>query len=109
MEGAFAQPQKSVLLEFLAFGAQFASVGAVVSFAVEFHHVCDGFSFAFHAFMFWVGWLRLHCGSILEGAFCHIRICPYLYGFLGGNNPLYKVPDTTETAYFTETKLLPLT
>ena len=59
LKRAFVQPQKSVLLKFPAFGAQFA-VGAMVAFAVDACHVGDGFLFPFHSFVFWVWRLRQH-------------------------------------------------
>jgi len=62
LKGAFVEAQESVFFEFLAFGADFA-VGAVVVFAVDFRHVGDGFLFAFHSFVLWVGRLRLHAGQ----------------------------------------------
>ena len=63
LKGAFVKAHKRVFLELPAFGAEFA-VGAVVSFAVDFHHVVYGFLFTFHSFVFWVGRLRLHVSQL---------------------------------------------
>jgi hypothetical protein len=62
LEGTFAKAQESVVLEFLAFLAE-GAVCVVVAFAVGFCHDSYGFSFAFHAFVFWVWGLRLHVCS----------------------------------------------
>ena len=60
LENAFVKARESVLLELLAFGAEFA-MSAVVVFAVNIYHVAYGFLFALHSFVFWVGRLGLHC------------------------------------------------
>ncbi len=59
LKRALVKPHESVLLELLAFLAEFA-VGSVVVFAVDVHHVAYGFLFTFHSFVFWVRRLRLH-------------------------------------------------
>ena len=63
LKGAFVKTHERVLFEFFAFRAEFA-VGSVMVFAVDFNHVADGFLFAFHSFMFWVGRMRLHVKSV---------------------------------------------
>lgn len=59
LERALVKPQKSVLLELFAFGAEFAAGSMVVS-AIDVYHVGDGFLFPFHSLMFRVWRLRLH-------------------------------------------------
>jgi hypothetical protein len=65
LEGAFAEAQKRVVLEFLAFLTE-GAVGVVVAFAVDFCHDGYGSSFAFHSFVFGVWGLRLHICSTDE-------------------------------------------
>jgi hypothetical protein len=59
LKGTFIEPQKSVILEFLAASTQFA-FGVVVVFAVEFNYMNYSLFFTFHAFMCGVRGLRLH-------------------------------------------------
>jgi hypothetical protein len=70
LKGAFVKAHEGVFLELSAFGAYFA-FRAVMVFTVDLNHISDGFLFAFHSFMFWVRWLRLHVISSLLNMFRH--------------------------------------
>ena len=63
LKRALIKPQKSVLFELFALGAEFA-VCSVVIFAVDVDHVAYGFLFSLHSFMFWIRRLRQHFKSI---------------------------------------------
>jgi len=52
----------------------------MMSSAVNVNHVRDCFSFAFHAFVFWVWGLRLHLDQLCRSPIIHIRLYPYKSG-----------------------------
>jgi hypothetical protein len=87
LKGAFVKPQECIFLELSALGTYFA-LGAVVVSAVNFYHVPDGFLFAFHSFMFWVRWLRLHVNQLIQlvSSCEHIKIYPKMLGVLLKNS-----------------------